>query len=467
MEPLRTRVGVYARISEDKDGSQTATARQMEDAREMAERRGWEVIDIFEDVDISAFNIKAKRPEFERMLRAIRDKEIDGVIVWKLDRLSRQQRDLARVMEACSPHKAFVASVMEPIDTRESHGQFVAELLVAQARMESANTSLRQKRKAREQAEQGLPPSSGRRCFGYTQRYAAVVPEEAAILREARDRLFAGESLRSIALDLEERGIVGTGGHAWRAPILKRLLISPTIAGFRETEGGRHQGTWPAIISGEDSLRLRSLLQRRVNGPRQSPARKYLLTGFVRCGRCGGRMHSHMRSNASGQYICARAAGYPNCGSMSVKSEPLEVLVKEMIIDAVDGTGLARAIESRGEQDDGLTESVRQDEARLEALSRDFYVDELLSREEFFAARTPLLERLEANRVRLARRDRRGVVGEFIGESQRLREAWDQRSVEWRRSFVGALLERVSIMPAAVKGRVPFDPTRVVAVWTF
>jgi DNA invertase Pin-like site-specific DNA recombinase len=91
-------------------------------------------------------------------------------------------------MEACEGTKAFVASVTEPIDTRESYGQFVAELLVAQARMESANTSARQRRKAQEQREQGLPPTNGKRCFGYDQRYTRVVEEEAMIIREARDR---------------------------------------------------------------------------------------------------------------------------------------------------------------------------------------------------------------------------------------------------------------------------------------
>lgn len=311
MEASRTRVGVYARISDDKDGTQTATARQMADARLMAERKEWEVVDVFEDIDLSAFNIKAKRPEFERMLEAIRTQEIDGVIVWKLDRLSRQQRDLARVLETCAPHRAFVASVTEPIDTRESYGQFVAELLVAQARMESANTSVRQKRKAREQAEQGLAPTNGKRCFGYDRRYTSVVAEEAAIIREVRDRLFAGENLRSISFDLERRGVVGTEGHAWRAQFVKRLLVTPTIAGQREIDGVRYKGSWEAIISEDDSLRLRTLLHRRDGTPRQSPARRYLLTGFIRCGRCEGRMSAHMRANHTGQYVCQRAPGYP------------------------------------------------------------------------------------------------------------------------------------------------------------
>lgn len=113
-------MGIYARISDDKECQQTATARQLEDCRAYAARRGWEIADEFADIDISAYNTRSRPPEFERMIAALRDGEADGVIVWKLDRLTRQRRDLARVMEACERHKALVASVMEPIDTRES-----------------------------------------------------------------------------------------------------------------------------------------------------------------------------------------------------------------------------------------------------------------------------------------------------------------------------------------------------------
>ncbi|HEY5475817.1 MAG TPA: recombinase family protein, partial [Tepidiformaceae bacterium] len=274
-----TRIGIYARISDDKDGQQTATARQTQDARALAERRGWEVVDTFEDIDISAFKLKAKRPEFERMLIALRAGEISGVVVWKLDRLTRQQRDLVRVMEACEVHKAFIASVMEPIDTRESYGQFVAELLVAQARMESANTSARLRRKARELSERGAPPTNGKRCFGYEQGYLTTIDEEAAILREVRDRVFAGESLRAICFDLEQRGIRSPQGNAIRDHILKRTLKSPSIAGQRELDGVRYAGAWPAIITPEESLRLRSILVQRAGVRREAPARTYLLNG--------------------------------------------------------------------------------------------------------------------------------------------------------------------------------------------
>ena len=61
--PAPARVGVYARISVDADGTQTATARQLADCRAFAQHRRWEVTDVFEDVDISAYQTKVKRPE--------------------------------------------------------------------------------------------------------------------------------------------------------------------------------------------------------------------------------------------------------------------------------------------------------------------------------------------------------------------------------------------------------------------
>ena len=127
-------VGIYLRISDDRDGNQTATQRQEEDCRKFAELKGWSVGDVFEDVDLSAYKRNVKRPEFERMLRAIRNREIDGVLAWKIDRITRRQRDFVRLDEECEEAKAFIATVVDQIDTRNPTGRFVAELLVAQAK---------------------------------------------------------------------------------------------------------------------------------------------------------------------------------------------------------------------------------------------------------------------------------------------------------------------------------------------
>src|SRR4029453_231559 len=159
------RLGVYLRISEDKDGSQAATKRQLEDCTKWATDRGYNVVDVFEDVDLSAFKRTVKRPEFERMLAAVRDRDIDGVVAWKIDRISRRQRDLVRLDEECEEAGGFICTVVDNIDTRDPTGRFVAELLVAQARMESQNMSTRIARAHESMAGDGRPQTGGTRLF--------------------------------------------------------------------------------------------------------------------------------------------------------------------------------------------------------------------------------------------------------------------------------------------------------------
>jgi len=436
----------------------------MEDCRAFAERQGWEVADVFEDVDISAFNTKAKRPAFLRMLDELRAGELDGIVVWKLDRLTRQQRDLVRVMEACEVHKAFVASVTEPINTGDSIGQFVAELLVAQARMESANTSLRQRRKAKEQREQGAPPYNGKRCFGYDTRYTTVIEEEAALIREAKDRILAGESLASVCNDWNARQIKTTGGRGWRIQFLRRLLISPTLAAHRELEGKLYPGKWEPILSIEDHRRLNAFFDARRKGTR--PATVGLLIGCIRCGECGQRMYSSRRNDKVRRYVCRAMPGTGACGRTTIKAEPLEELVAEMLFLAVDDASLRARLESHTDQDDGLIDVIRGDEEGLESLAKDFYLDRLLTRDEFVAARSALTERLERNRAELAKRTGSGAVGRFMGHGEMLRTAWADSNLEWRRSIVAAVFERVEILPGRA-GRLPFDPRRVRAIWKY
>jgi hypothetical protein len=223
-------------------------------------------------------------------------------------------------------------------------------------------------------------------------------------------------------------------------------------------------GNWTPIFSPDDTVRLRLVLNRRETGRRVAPARKYLMTGYIRCSRCGGRMSAHAAARGRRRYVCQQQPGYPNCGKMSVLAEPLEEVVAEMLFVAVDDDALRAALESQGERDDGLLEAIRRDELALEGLSKDHYVDGLISREEFLAARGELTKRLEANRLRLAQQTKANVLAPFASGTEVLRGAWEDGSLDWRRSVVGALLDQVEVLPGR-PGRLPFDPARVRPVW--
>jgi DNA invertase Pin-like site-specific DNA recombinase len=84
---------IYARISSDQDGTGLGVARQVKECRALAESRGWTVVEEFVDNDISAYSGKT-RPQYQRMLTAMRDGRVTAVIVYHLDRLTRRPKEL-------------------------------------------------------------------------------------------------------------------------------------------------------------------------------------------------------------------------------------------------------------------------------------------------------------------------------------------------------------------------------------
>lgn len=94
------RAGIYARISSDREGDGLGVNRQLEDCEQLAEQRGWAVAETYVDDDVSAYSGKA-RPEYARMLDDLRTGSINGVLVYHLDRLHRQPKELEEFFEVC------------------------------------------------------------------------------------------------------------------------------------------------------------------------------------------------------------------------------------------------------------------------------------------------------------------------------------------------------------------------------
>src|SRR5690242_19069537 len=106
-------VALYARISSDTEGRAAGVTRQIEDCRKLAASLGWIVAGEYVDNDISASTGK-RPPEYERMLTDMTDGVVDGVLAWKLDRLTRRPAELERFYETAQnarmEHVRFVVS---------------------------------------------------------------------------------------------------------------------------------------------------------------------------------------------------------------------------------------------------------------------------------------------------------------------------------------------------------------------
>jgi DNA invertase Pin-like site-specific DNA recombinase len=114
------RVGLYTRISEDVADEGLGVARQEQDCRSLAERRGWTVAGVYEDNDVSAFKTKVTRPEFEHLMEDLERGFLDGLVVYDLDRFARQPVDLERSIRIFDSRKLVFAIVQSGSTTQNA-----------------------------------------------------------------------------------------------------------------------------------------------------------------------------------------------------------------------------------------------------------------------------------------------------------------------------------------------------------
>jgi site-specific DNA recombinase len=285
---------------------------------------------VYSDNDVSAYS-GSPRPAWQRLLGDIAAGTVDAIVCWHVDRLTRSPRELEDVIDLADRRGIELATVTGEIDLATPTGRLIARMLGAAARHEAEHKAERQKRQRRQNAEVGKVSGGGMRPYGYADDRVTIVEEEAEIIREAARRVLAGESLTSVCRDFEQRDVKTPSGRHWIPTTLRRLLASARISGRREhTPRSSRQTTrpllgeivadavWPAIISPVDSDRLRALLSDPTRDYRRQAAtgRSYLLSGILRCGRCGHRMNGRPREGVPD--TCARtcpaaahAAGSP------------------------------------------------------------------------------------------------------------------------------------------------------------
>lgn len=207
---------IYARISRDRTRESLGVERQISRSSKEAAKRGWPEPTVYTDNDISASS-GARRPGFERLLDDITHGRVDALIAWHLDRLLRRVLDLERVVKAIeqSPRDVQIVFLQAgEIDLSTASGRMLARILASVAAAESELKSERIAAQKHQEAHRGRPPS----MLGYGWDANRVpVPEEADIIREVADRFLRGESVNSVANDLNNRGVPTPNAGRWDA----------------------------------------------------------------------------------------------------------------------------------------------------------------------------------------------------------------------------------------------------------
>jgi site-specific DNA recombinase len=457
----RTAVAIYARISQDRDGSRLGITRQLNDCRDEAERQGWLVAEEYVDDDASAYSGKT-RPAYERMLADIVARDRDAVIVWHMDRLHRQPRELEHFVDVCTlAGVTDVRTLHGDLDLGTGDGLMVARLLSIVAANESDAKSRRGKRKIRELAEAGAPHGGGSRPFGFKDDRISHEPLEAQAIRNAAQSVLAGDSLSSAARALAESGVLTVHGNVWRTTTLRGLLLNPRNYGQRVHQGKPiGPGLWEPILSPEDGERLHLLLTDPARRTNRS-ARRYLLSGLCRCGLCGTKMYSVPRFDTA-RYLCRSGHDFGGCGRMAITARPLEAWITEAVLQRLDSPEMADALAGKSSDDASaaaLHDQVQTDTARLQELA-ELWADGELDAGQWRAARSRLEQRVAASRKAISRLRGASVVDGWVGNATELRDRWEGLNLARQVAIVRAMLDHIVIQPATVRGGHAIDPNR-------
>jgi site-specific DNA recombinase len=355
---------LYLRVStEDQAKEGYSLEVQRETLEAFAKREGFEVYQVYSDDGISGAT--TNRPALAALMADAKGGKFGLVLVAKLDRFSRNLRDMLNLVEELCSYGVGFKSAGEPFDTTTSAGKMMFQQLGSFAEFERNRIAERVFPGMLKGAMQGHWLGSRFAPYGYTYNKAAkmleVVESEAEIVRLIFALYLEGKSTWSIGTALAKKGLRNRKGNYFGTKavwdILKNRIYEGKIVwnahhydktkktpkGYKYVKNAPDkiivsQGKHKAIISEEVFAQAQKLRAEKRIYMRKARPGDYLLSGLLFCGRCnhkyiGASSVSNHRTKATKKwYRCSsRNNGYLSCNNKSVKAADLEPQVNEWV----------------------------------------------------------------------------------------------------------------------------------------
>ncbi len=328
---------------------------------------GIDKYEVFEDAGYSAKN--TDRPDYQRMMARIRTGEFSHLVVWKIDRISRNLLDFAAMYAEIKKLGVVFVSKNEQFDTSSAMGEAMLKIILVFAELERNITSERVSAVMLSRANNGQW-NGGRIPFGYSYnkeaREFSVNQDEASIVLKIYDLYESSHSLLYVARFLNEKGIRPRSGNPWNPTTVSIILKSPFYTGvyrYNYHDESKSKGNtsslhlkkpedWiviedhhPAIVERERHLRVLAYLEenRRSNtNNAKTYVRKntHIFAGILQCGYCGGTMQCTIDRERDGGYrpsiyACTRKRRFSDCENKYISDVVLGPFVLNYIANVI------------------------------------------------------------------------------------------------------------------------------------
>lgn len=313
---------------------------------------------IFEDAGYSGKN--TVRPAYQKMMDRVRNDEFTHILVWKIDRISRNLLDFASMYQELKKLGVVFISKNEQFDTGTAIGEAMLKIILVFAELERNMTSERVTATMISRASNGQW-NGGRIPFGYSYdsntSTFSVREDEAAICRKLRDLYLENKSLVYTARALNAEGFKTRAGVDWTPPAVWIIASSPFYAGIYRYN--RYKGTvgrtinseneWvvipdhhPAIFSLAEHEAMKSLLKtnsRNIENPvgrLHTTSNVHIFQGIAYCGKCKSRLTSSPgRKSSTGfrasNYSCPLRRKSKKCNNKTIN----DIVLGEFVINYI------------------------------------------------------------------------------------------------------------------------------------
>lgn len=384
------KVGIYLRVSTEQQVEKDSLPTQEKLLRSYCAAKDYKIVKVYREEGESAKDLN--RTKLEHLRADVEAGLLDIVLVVRLDRITRSNRDLWKLVEFFEENNTKFISITENIDTEGPTGRFMLNIIASLAQMERETTARRVSEAMYNRTEEGKW-NGGIIPYGYTTqtrlaeeyekkgtskekaiaKASETAPQpkilyvdetEAKIIAEIYDHYLKSKSLRNTVQWLNANGHRTRKGKLWASSTIHRLLSNPfyvgqVIYGKRTTDinSGKLKknkpvrvkkapGNHPPIIPITMFNEAQQILRDSSLKPTRKPT-TYLLSGggLLRCGKCGGSMYGYTfinkgdttrrRSDKYFYYKCHNhtTIGNAACEGLSLPGEALEGFVIQTLMD--------------------------------------------------------------------------------------------------------------------------------------
>lgn len=352
---------VYCRVSTDtqaRDGASLPEQRRT--LRVHAKAKGWRVVAELADEGISGATIDA-RPGMLEVLRLVRSRETDFVLVSEWERLSRSPhaRDWPLLLDACEESGVVLATPGGTLDARNLEDSFLAGLFGLLSARERSKITRRTLKGKIERVEQGTYLPGREPPYGYrydaATRSLVVHEDEARMVLRIFELYGGGKSLYGISRTLHDEGFRSRKGGHLAAKTARAILSNPiyigrvTIGRHRRKGLERHlgldevlerQGSHEPLVDVPTFERVQARLESRAGRGRTQQGRErseFFVSGLVDCPACGARMNGVTQRMRGREYRYYRCMGVTRGQPHHPVARAGEV--EEAVLDRMEGIG--------------------------------------------------------------------------------------------------------------------------------